>query len=42
MISELWYMVQTDPEYKDHTTFIISTDHGRGRTAANWHTHGKL
>lgn len=40
MIAELWYFVQTDPEYKDHTTFIITTDHGRGDDAASWHTHG--
>jgi hypothetical protein len=39
MISELWYIVQTDPEYKDHTTFIITTDHGRGEDADTWHTH---
>ncbi|HSC40576.1 MAG TPA: alkaline phosphatase family protein [Chitinophagaceae bacterium] len=39
MIADLWYYVQTDPFYKDNTTFIITTDHGRGRTAASWHTH---
>jgi hypothetical protein len=31
MIAELWYLVQTDPFYKNNTTFLISTDHGRGR-----------
>ncbi|WP_121357604.1 alkaline phosphatase family protein [Flavisolibacter nicotianae] len=31
MIAELWYAVQTDPFYKNNTTFLISTDHGRGR-----------
>ncbi|MDP4244787.1 MAG: alkaline phosphatase family protein [Bacteroidota bacterium] len=40
MIGELWDLVQHDPEYKDHTTFIITTDHGRGRNAETWHTHG--
>jgi hypothetical protein len=40
MIGELWQFVQTDPKYKDHTTFIITTDHGRGKTAGSWHTHG--
>ena len=39
MISDLWYYVQTDPFYKDNTEFIITTDHGRGRKAASWHTH---
>ncbi len=42
MISELWYLVQTDPEYKDHTTFIITTDHGRGKEPGSWHTHASL
>lgn len=40
MIAQLWYYVQTDPFYKDNTTFIITTDHGRGATASSWHTHG--
>jgi len=40
MIAELWYRIQTDPIYKDHTTLIITTDHGRGQTAASWHKHG--
>lgn len=39
-ISELWYYVQTDAFYKGNTTFIITTDHGRGGKAFNWHTHG--
>lgn len=39
MIAELWYYVQTDPFYKDNTTFIITTDHGRGR-GASWKSHG--
>lgn len=40
MIAELWYLVQTDPFYKNNTSFIITTDHGRGRRADNWNTHG--
>ncbi len=40
MIAELWYAVQTDPFYKDNTTFIITTDHGRGRNKRNWNSHG--
>lgn len=39
MIAELWYMVQTDPVYKDNTTFIITTDHGRGRKPSTWTDH---
>lgn len=40
MIAALWYYVQTDPFYKDNTTFIITTDHGRGKNPAAWQTHG--
>ncbi len=40
MIAELWYAVQTDPFYKNNTTFIITTDHGRGSKCNNWTTHG--
>ncbi len=40
MIAELWYYVQTDPFYKNNTTFIITTDHGRGSKAGNWKSHG--
>ncbi|MDP4263983.1 MAG: alkaline phosphatase family protein [Bacteroidota bacterium] len=40
MIAELWHWVQTTPGYKDNTTFIITTDHGRGKYAASWPDHG--
>ncbi|MDB5211573.1 MAG: hypothetical protein JWQ30_2400, partial [Sediminibacterium sp.] len=40
MIAELWYYVQTDPFYKDNTTFIITTDHGRGSKTSTWQKHG--
>ena len=40
LIAELWYYVQTDPFYKNKTSFIITTDHGRGRKSQNWNTHG--
>jgi hypothetical protein len=39
MVADLWYAVQTDPFYKDNTTFIITTDHGRGKETATWHGH---
>jgi hypothetical protein len=42
MIAELWYYVQTDPFYKNKTTFIITTDHGRGRKSSTWYKHGIL
>ena len=42
MIAELWHLVQTTPGYKDNTTFIITTDHGRGRRAEKWTSHGEF
>jgi hypothetical protein len=39
MIAELWYYVQTDPFYKNNTTFLITTDHGRGRKTNTWTDH---
>ncbi len=40
MIADLWYLVQTDPYYRDSTTFLITTDHGRGWKPNKWTTHG--
>jgi hypothetical protein len=42
MIADLWYFVQTQPFYKDKTAFIITTDHGRGKTPNSWPHHGFL
>ncbi len=42
MIAELWHLVQTTPGYKDHTTFIITTDHGRGSKSSRWTSHGEF
>ena len=42
MIAELWHLVQTTPGYKDNTTFIITTDHGRGKKIAKWASHGEF
>ena len=39
-VADLWYYVQTDPFYKNNTTFIITTDHGRGKHARSWNSHG--
>ncbi|MBS1659943.1 MAG: hypothetical protein JST68_02710, partial [Bacteroidetes bacterium] len=40
MIADLWYWIQTDPYYKDSTTLLITTDHGRGWKPNKWTTHG--
>ena len=39
MIADLWYFVQTNSFYKDKTTFIITTDHGRGSKPNSWSAH---
>jgi hypothetical protein len=40
MIGELWRLVQSITEYANQTTFLITTDHGRGNKKNNWHKHG--
>ena len=39
MLSELWKWLQADPFYRDNTTLLISTDHGRGETPDTWMSH---
>jgi hypothetical protein len=39
MIAELWHLVQTTPGYKDNTSFLITTDHGRGSRDSKWTSH---
>lgn len=39
-LAQLWYLVNKDPFYKGNTSFIITTDHGRGKRSANWNKHG--
>ncbi len=40
-VAELWRTMQAMPQYRDHTTFIITTDHGRGGTLTDWTDHGR-
>jgi hypothetical protein len=40
ILSELWHWVQTTEGYKNNTTFIITTDHGRGKSQHSWTSHG--
>jgi hypothetical protein len=43
MIRTLWDWLQSDPQYRDKTTLIITTDHGRGKGSRNsWKVHGRL
>ncbi|SHM30997.1 phosphoglycerate mutase [Cyclobacterium lianum] len=39
-LKELWEYIQTTPQYKDKTTMIITTDHGRGVEKRTWTGHG--
>jgi len=41
MIANLWNTLQSIPQYKNNTTFIITCDHGRGGTGkSTWKNHG--
>ena len=40
-IKALWEFVQSHEQYKDKTTFVITTDHGRGTIPKDtWKSHG--
>jgi hypothetical protein len=39
-VAELWREMQAMPEYRGSTTFIITTDHGRGSGPVQWKDHG--
>lgn len=39
-IREIWEFIQSDSQYKDKTTLIITTDHGRGTSKTSWKGHG--
>ncbi len=40
-LRELWETAQSMPKYKDKTTILFMTDHGRGESPAEWKGHGK-
>ena len=39
-VRELWEAMQAMPEYRGKTTFILTTDHGRGGGLTEWKEHG--
>ncbi len=40
-LKEIWDFVQSDPQYKNKTTLLITTDHGRGdKEKYKWTSHG--
>lgn len=38
-IQTIWEYIRQDEFYKDRTTLLVTTDHGRG-VGSEWHTHG--
>ena len=39
-LNRLWTTIQSMPEYRDSTTLIATSDHGRGSTLSDWFGHG--
>lgn len=39
LIADLWATLQSTPGYKDNTVMMVTTDHGRGQTVADWQHH---
>jgi hypothetical protein len=39
-LKELWTWLQSQDDYRGRTHLLITTDHGRGATPADWRTHG--
>ena len=40
-LKELFAALDSMPEYKGNTSVVITSDHGRGSTLANWNDHGE-
>jgi hypothetical protein len=40
-IERIWTTAQSLPEYAGRTSLLITTDHGRGATTADWMNHGR-
>jgi hypothetical protein len=39
-LQRLWTYIQSSPKYRDATTLVITTDHGRGGTLKDFSDHG--
>jgi hypothetical protein len=39
-LRELWTWLQAQPDYRGRTHILITTDHGRGASPADWRHHG--
>ena len=40
-LERLWASLQAMPQYRNNTTLIFTTDHGRGADAEGWKSHGQ-
>ncbi|MEQ9411794.1 MAG: alkaline phosphatase family protein [Fuerstiella sp.] len=40
-IRQLWTLLQSMPQYRNCTTLILTTDHGRGDDRVSWKSHGR-
>ena len=40
-IERIWITLQSLSYYRDRTTLLVTTDHGRGATIKDWSDHGK-
>ncbi len=40
-LQRLWAALQAMPQYRDNTTLIFTTDHGRGNGPETWKSHGE-
>ena len=40
-VRRLWDTAQSMPEYANRTALVLTTDHGRGDTPADWPDHGR-
>lgn len=39
-LRRLWEAAQAQPEFRDRTTMLVTTDHGRGSGPLDWKSHG--
>lgn len=39
-LETLWTWLESQPDYRERTHVLITTDHGRGDTPADWRDHG--
>jgi Metalloenzyme superfamily len=40
-IERVWGVLQSKAEYRNNTTLVVTTDHGRGATTSDWSDHGR-